>query len=175
MVCNWDSTYFGAQTLCHILHNKPGEISKVILKHIPLNIAECHLLNDIKELYPSCTEIKRFIKNGSPLHTCLASFSSKSDHEKALVEGVMLGDLFFKPFDYVPKKLPTRCFNCNKFGHPKSLCRATKPVCVNCSENHSSDLCESTVKKCCNCGGSHAASDKSCPSFKEIFNELNFL
>ena len=58
---------------------------------------------------------------------------------------------------------PTRCFNCQRFGHFKSNC--TRPsVCAKCGEKHEGESCQSPAK-CVNCFGQHPSFSKQCPKF----------
>ncbi|XP_068250350.1 arginine-glutamic acid dipeptide repeats protein-like [Palaemon carinicauda] len=76
--------------------------------------------------------------------------------------------------DYIPP--PTRCFNCQRFGHHKSQCQH-ETRCGVCSEKHETEVCitkhennQPTIAKCPNCPADHHAWNKRCPAF---INELN--
>ncbi|CAH1099786.1 unnamed protein product [Psylliodes chrysocephalus] len=62
---------------------------------------------------------------------------------------------------YIPP--PTRCFNCQKFGHVSATC--TKDKLCSCGlAPHESQPCEQPIK-CINCEGSHSAYSKTCPKY----------
>ena len=63
---------------------------------------------------------------------------------------------------------PTRCFNCQKFGHTTTRCRG-QTKCANCgSTDHIQSRtvrCDLTPS-CVNCGEAHPAYDRSCQKWK---------
>ncbi|GBN07216.1 hypothetical protein AVEN_246885-1 [Araneus ventricosus] len=64
---------------------------------------------------------------------------------------------------YIPN--PIRCFNCQRFGHSKAVCRG-RLTCSKCSViGHSANDCTSDPK-CRNCSQAHTADSKLCPQFK---------
>lgn len=63
-----------------------------------------------------------------------------------------------------------QCYKCQRYGHTAKLCRADKPVCRKCAEEHDSRECKSESVKCVNCGGSHQASSKSCMAIQRASN-----
>lgn len=65
---------------------------------------------------------------------------------------------------FIPR--PMQCFNCQKIGHVKGVCR-NSAVCPRCAEPHSEDNCSATTLKCPNCQGDHCASSKDCPQIKK--------
>lgn len=78
---------------------------------------------------------------------------------------------------YSPRKFgPTRCHNCNMFGHGKSQCHM-KTTCPACSGEHELDKCNIVNDcgelvagekfKCPNCSGEHVATDERCPKLLE--------
>lgn len=61
-----------------------------------------------------------------------------------------------------------QCFNCCRYGHTKTQCRA-KPRCYKCgSEDHNGNSCEINKEEavCTLCRGNHFASSKNCPEFE---------
>ena len=128
----------------------------------------------LKSLFSSCTTVKRFASNGRLLPVMKASFSNMDDVCQILEKGVCIGHMYIKPMKYQPIKQPTRCFNCNKFGHTASFCKS-KTCCAKCSEQHKTNECTSNNKKCCNCNMEHPAFDKNCQVFLEHLSKVNFL
>ena len=86
------------------------------------------------------------------------------DINSILSNGVFIGDMFYKPEQYIPIRYPTRCYNCNRLGHTAKFC-SNKVCCGKCSGEHRTDACTSVVLKCINCHGSHAAYDRNCPFY----------
>lgn len=64
---------------------------------------------------------------------------------------------------YIPQ--PTRCFNCQKIGHPASRCARIR-TCP-CGLVHDDSVSCRDPKKCVNCGGEHSAAYLNCPRMKE--------
>ena len=65
------------------------------------------------------------------------------------------------------QRSPLLCRRCAEYGHLKKTCRATKPRCLRCSEEHETDGCKSTTPKCPHCTKRHPAWDKRCTSLAE--------
>lgn len=60
---------------------------------------------------------------------------------------------------------PTRCYNCNQYGHYQSRC-VHNTTCGKCSRDHRTDTCTAMELKCPACGEAHAATDPGCPVYK---------
>lgn len=78
---------------------------------------------------------------------------------------------------YSPRKFgPTRCHNCNMFGHGISQCQM-QTKCPVCAEGHKIDECpnvddngnlkDGCKLKCSNCKGEHAVTHENCPKLIE--------
>ena len=77
---------------------------------------------------------------------------------------VTIGYLKFSTKKYNPP--PTRCYQCNHYGHISKHCRS-KPTCTKCgSRDHDYDSC-SNNKRCINCHGNHSAGYAGCAVYKE--------
>ena len=107
------------------------------------------------------TNVKRFTtkKDGViiKLTTYLITFDSTTvpDH-------IYIGPYRMRVDTFIPN--PTRCFQCQKFGHGKNQCRGGL-VCFRCAEvGHEGFECNNDIK-CCNCGEAHMASSKDCSHF----------
>ena len=76
---------------------------------------------------------------------------------------INVGPYRMKVDQYIPN--PTRCFQCQKFGHGKQSCRG-HAKCYRCSEEGHDDLtCDKPVK-CSNCNLDHMSSFKECPVYE---------
>lgn len=99
--------------------------------------------------------LKKFIEHG----TVISGFSEKRVYEHVEV---------------------LQCFNCQRFGHVASACKAS-PCCKFCALPHQSSVCEDReATKCINCSkttknSNHRASDERCPSRRERINVLKLL
>lgn len=70
-----------------------------------------------------------------------------------------------RPYDYQCRA--TQCFNCLKFKHTSTACRAPAR-CANCAEEHNTKKCTQQDKaKCANCGLNHKGWSKSCYLYKD--------
>ncbi|GFX45995.1 RNA-directed DNA polymerase from mobile element jockey [Trichonephila clavipes] len=59
---------------------------------------------------------------------------------------------------YIPN--PLRCFQCQRFGHSKTVCRG-QPTCSKCAEvGHDSADCKAK-ERCVNCKGDHSSFSRS--------------
>lgn len=66
-----------------------------------------------------------------------------------------------------------RCFKCQKSEHITPQCKAAKPTCAHCAQDHDSRQCEETLKpgitpNCANCKSKHPAFDSKCPIIMQI-------
>ena len=107
--------------------------------------------------------VTRFYRKGEgyrhPTNTYLLKFDTPR-----VPEHIYIGPYRVRVDLFVPN--PTRCFNCQSFGHGKATCREPER-CVKCSRfGHSSFQCENDAH-CSNCDGDHMASSKDCPLFKK--------
>ena len=73
---------------------------------------------------------------------------------------------------YIPH--PTRCYNCQRYGHIATNCTAKKSKCPICAGTHPYQECDikdthrtENRATCPNCRGPHPASYQGCPAFKE--------
>ena len=173
VIDGWKPEYFGSCTKVNFI--QPAHVNILIMKNVSLHSTDAESLNELQKQFPSCDTFKRFISaSGKSLPVAKVTFKDNQDANNALNDGVYLGNMYIKPEKYLPAKQPTRCFNCNKFGHVSNFCRNT-PVCAKCSQPHKTDQCTEHTHKCCNCGQNHPAYTKSCPTYLENFKKVNFL
>ena len=173
VVDNWNASYFGSNTKVNFLKQNNNT---VILRNVLYDIPDSTILNDIQSQYKSCKEVTRFVsKSGKTMPIVKAIFTDSKEVTSILEAGVFIGNLFIQPEHYQPKKQPTRCYNCQRFGHTARDCK--KPsACAKCSESHATRDCTHTenIKKCVNCASvDHHTYDKSCPKYIDIYNKIN--
>ena len=98
-----------------------------------------------------------------------------------LPKEIKAGYINIKVNPYIPN--PLRCFNCNKFGHPKDRCKR-KACCARCGgTDHTDDRECRRIPHCTNCEGEHSSFSKDCPSWKvkkeiqwvRVLNNISFL
>ena len=102
-------------------------------------------------------------KEGVLTKTVLVTFVGKVPDK---LELDVFGKFSIKP--YYPE--PLRCYNCQKFGHHKSACKAPEK-CAVCSGRHATATCitkhktgEDTHPRCPNCKQEHPAWSRRCPA-----------
>jgi len=77
---------------------------------------------------------------------------------------IKAGYMSIKVDPYIPN--PLRCFQCNRFGHPKDRCKRTA-CCARCgSSDHTDDRECRERPHCVNCDGEHSSFSKECPKWK---------
>lgn len=105
------------------------------------------------------------------LTTILVNFSDKSHLDQLLQNGFMINNLFLPGEKYIKKKQPTRCYNCQKFGHTANFCLHNSVCTICATPGHNNTAC-SKPKKCANCGGSHTSADRECPIYLKHLETL---
>ena len=80
-----------------------------------------------------------------------------------LPKEITVGYLKVKVALFVPN--PTRCFNCNKFGHTGQCCKVAAK-CPDCGKDKHEGHCEGP-KLCSNCNGPHTSAAKDCPVWQK--------
>jgi len=84
--------------------------------------------------------------------------------DACIKEGVFIDHCFFGAVEkYAPQLRRTQCYNCQRFGHIASQCRASHSTCGKCSGQHATQACTESNFKCAACQGAHPAWDKECP------------
>ena len=172
---NWQKSQFSYKAsyiTAHDQSTKQTEYS-ILLKHVPLNLTDSFIINELSKSHPSIKESNRFLKNGKSLYTVKITFSSLACMNKALSEGLILNNQFFWPEQYINIKKPTQCLKCYKFNHTATRCTAKENICSLCSGQHHYKTCTSEILKCVNCDGGHNALNKTCPIYKKMLTQVN--
>lgn len=139
---------------------------------MPTSIPENEILNSIQTQYKSCLTVKRFMRNASPMPVIQVNFSTSEDCQSIIANGLRLTNLFLMAEKFIQMKQPTRCFNCNGYGHTAAWCK-TKTRCGKCADDHKTNECTNSLKKCSNCNNNHHAFDKNCPMFISKLEKIN--
>lgn len=136
--------------------------SKVVIHGVPLGDDNESILDGIRAHHQNVLYASRILKGPQkiPTATVVLEFGT----EDALKE-IFYGRLLYRSQPYIPH--PTRCMNCNKFGHSKNSCKDTKR-CPSCATSHNAeDNCPGPIR-CINCNGSHTADSHTCPAFLKL-------
>ena len=94
-----------------------------------------------------------------PTDTNLVTFNSA---KLSTTVSIICRKIHVEPF--IPN--PTKCFNCQRFGHFESICTCPS-ACAKCCEKHEGDSCQSPAKWV-NCFGQHPSFSKQCPKEKQV-------
>lgn len=109
-------------------------------------------------------EAKRLQRNREGNKEESLSVMLRFESSEVLPSKVMIGYVSFQVRAYVCA--PLRCYNCQRYGHIASVCRAKKR-CAHCGEEHEYGKFGSNVEaKCCNCGGAHNVAYRGCEARK---------
>ena len=144
---------------------------KVIIRGISTNIPSSIIQSITTKLLKSPTTIHRFTDRASKKPFPIVSLETSTDIANTLLQqGIQLLDRNYTCEPHY--KSPTRCFNCQKFGHIKANC-IKKTTCQTCAEDHNSTKCTASHNKCANCNLDHPAHSKLCPTYNSIFRKIN--
>ena len=89
--------------------------------------------------------------------------------DNELPQYISFGYRRYRVSEFLPD--PTRCFQCQKYGHKAKECRS-RTTCPICAGNHTYEECnirdsyrQQNNAHCPNCNGHHPASYKGCPKY----------
>ena len=169
-VCkNWKPTFFGPNSSINFLR---PTTSKIVISHVPTSISESEIKNDIINTYPSCSDVTRFSRSGTPLQVVRVSFDNPDDSKQALNNGIFIQSIFFKPQPFINVRKPIVCYNCCGFNHISSNCNKN-PCCMKCAGPHKATECTESKPKCINCGLEHRATDTKCQIYQFHLQKWN--
>jgi hypothetical protein len=140
------------------MNSKKGVIRCSALRDIP----EEEIVEDLSSEGVIAARKLYFTKDGRRLtsNTVILTFDGS-----VLPKVIKAGYLNLKVEPYIPN--PLRCFNCNRFGHPRDKCKR-KACCARCGkEDHEDDKMCAESPHCVNCLGDHQAYSRDCPIFLE--------
>lgn len=105
-------------------------------------------------------------RDTAKFHSMVVFLASEEDKDKIMTATeVTLGGHTVFAREYVRVKTPSRCWNCQSFGHRSDRC-TKKAKCVRCgSVDHHGKDCQSAQPHCANCGEGHEASDPVCRTY----------
>jgi hypothetical protein len=98
-------------------------------------------------------------------------FTKPEDANKIIDEGLVWQGEMCQSERYERGCRLKQCFQCQKYGHIGTQCKATK-ACGYCAQEHSSRDCPSKTdrdapRKCATCHGAHEAWSQQCPTRRE--------
>lgn len=103
--------------------------------------------------------------------SAIIEFTRPEDANKIIDEGLVWQGEVFQCERYERQCRLKQCFNCQKYGHIGTQCKAPT-ACGYCAEEHASRGCPSksdrtTARKCAACHGAHEAWNPQCPTRKD--------
>ena len=140
--------------------NKPPRSKRYVITGVPLE----YTCNELAAAIDA-KEVRRIKRRVSGVLTDTLACVLHYDPEAQVPERIRLKWLSFKTRDYVPQ--PTRCHQCQGFGHIKAHCKKGGPTCPRCAGPHDFQACPNLeAPKCANCGGSHSAAYPTLPQVR---------
>ena len=151
---------------------------QIIIKNVPTGLSEEEIAEALSEQGYTVAEVIRFRKRNQlvegafiVMKVCKISIADAEQAARILEQGFKLGYLQISCERYQVKQ-SEQCFNCQRFGHDHTRCKAT-PSCRWCSGSHDSRTCpdKDGLKKCSNCKGGHPSHYSGCPA-RSKYQEL---
>ena len=162
------------RTARKVKSHKPLSLSTqatIVVKSVPTFLSEDEIKCDIKSNYQVEVSIKRLRYRSNRLNRPIIKITSDRETIQSWQKnGIALNKRLY-PCEPIQKDTPTRCFNCQRFGHIAKFCRSEKR-CEQCSEKHSTLDCPKNSTKCCNCSQEHPASSLDCPHYISRTQEI---
>jgi hypothetical protein len=154
-----------------LVHNIPTVASTAKLKALlEANYPTLQLMQEPRWLIP--TE-RRLNKAAS---TIVISLQGTLDLKRLGTNTLILANRKCRVTEYISWTPTSHCRNCQGYGHHTKLCKAEKPTCAICAQQHSTKdhlcpiptcpagkSCTHPPLKCATCGASHKATDPLCP------------
>ena len=177
IVRNWPKDLFGGSE-CRPPAKKKS--LTLLLKGVPLpdhipdtGVQEDKIQEELSKTFPDC-EVHRVKRpDNSPLRMLKLTLENEEDAQRALTDGVCIGNLWIRPEIETRTPKVIQCYRCLKFGHIAASCNYKNEVCSICSEEgHNYENCPKEEVKCKNCSGNHSAVSRYCPLKQQKLEEL---
>jgi hypothetical protein len=154
-----------------LVYNIPsGALPSVIKEQIELIYPNLHLAQTPRWLVPTDRRAKK------QASTLVISLLGAIDLKRLGTTTLTLCNQTFRITPYHSWTPDSHCRNCQGYGHHTQLCKAEKPICAICAQQHSTKdhlcliptcragtSCTHPPLKCAACGASHKATDPLCP------------
>ena len=103
--------------------------------------------------------IRRY--DGRFFGTVRVDFETKVDSDRAVNDGINVGYSRIKGEYWEIGSRSSRCFNCQRYSHLRSMCKFPTR-CAKCGDEHDVKVCTSVTVSCPNCSLPHMAWNSSC-------------
>lgn len=148
----------------HTLPLPEERLLKVIIKGLPIDIAENEISEELLSIGYEVKSVRQFQNSAKKFPIHLITLSS-SPSNKLIFNESSLFYIQIKVESYRSSK-PAQCYSCQRFGHSSLHC-GYAPRCVKCSGPHLAKDCpkpRDEDPKCTNCSGNHTANYGKCPA-----------
>ena len=167
---DWPAEAFCNSTGISVHDN--SQIPRCVFKNTsPVHSSEV-IREEVRNITGLSVSVRRlkYRDTGRPMPIVVVTCESQENLQVLLKSKIQINKKVIKVVPYQSKRYtPTRCFNCQEFGHIAALCKKEER-CEKCAENHKGKCVNSF--RCVNCGGGHPASSLSCPAFTDIKERL---
>ena len=137
---------------------------RAVVRNIPTDISENNLIEE-----SGASNVKILPNKDGTYATAVISYDNPEIPDSVAIDGVD-----YETEGYVPR--PLRCDKCQRFGHHKSECKASKAICSFCAGQHEYLNCDNRTDfdkaKCVNCGDNHSSAYRKCPKYLETKKAL---
>ena len=152
----------------HSIEPKP----RCVFKNLSVSLDESVIAEEVKRQVGINVSVRRLRYRDTNKLMPIAVISCKTfeDLSEICRSSISIANRKVKKEAYRSKRnIPTRCYNCQGFGHIAKACTKEKK-CEKCSESHEGSC--SGVNRCANCGLCHKASYKKCPVYVSLLERL---
>ena len=167
---DWPADAFSSNSGISVHEN--GLIPRCVFKNVPaIQSSEVIELETKKQTGLSVSVRRlRYRDSGRCMPIVIVTCKSHGELVSLLKSKIIINKKAVKIVPYQSKRYtPTRCFNCQEYGHIAKLCKKEEK-CEKCAESHTGK-CTSSYR-CINCGSGHPSSSLSCPTFLAIKERL---
>ena len=165
LITDWPEGAFNtdkSQLKAHNIEPKPI----CVFKNVPTTAIEEDIALQVEKLTSVQAKYRRlrYRDTNKALPVVIVYCNSQTDLQKLFQTKISISNKEIQIQAYRTKKnIPTRCFNCQQYGHISRNC-TNNTICEQCAESHEG-RCNIKKKKCANCSENHPASHKECPVY----------
>jgi hypothetical protein len=160
-----------------------GRWTKFFVHNVPTNAKLPDIKTEIETTYPSlhlATEPRWLVPEDRRLNktssTIVISLTGATDLKHLGTTSLAICNRLCRITAYFAWTPSTHCHHCQGYGHHTKLCKADKPTCAVCAQQHATrehfcpistcragGACIHPPFKCASCGAAHKANDPQCP------------
>lgn len=147
-----------------------------IIRNVPCSLSDEEILDELTALdFPIIKVTRLYNKSKEPMPLCFVEAGDNEDGRE-LINLTRLNHSIVKVEIKKKSKSIPQCVRCQRFGHTKNYCKLD-PRCVRCDGQHLYSDCpkprdKETKPICVNCGEEHTANYRGCKYFQNILNKV---